>query len=76
MTAPHPADRIRARVLLFMRLSGFVVLIAGLVLWRTDLFGVRHELAGKIIAVAGLVEILVIPALMLRLWRSVSRRIQ
>ena len=51
MTAPHPADRIRARVLLFMRLSGFVVLIAGLALWRTDLFGVRHELAGKIIAV-------------------------
>lgn len=65
----HDPARARVLTLLILRLAGFLVMIGGLLLWRTDVFGITREVAGKIFVVAGLFQILVIPAVLVRFWR-------
>ena len=60
----------RLIALLVLRLAGFLVMIGGLLLWRTEFFGITREVAGKIFVAAGLFQILVIPAVLLRFWRA------
>jgi len=66
----HDPARARVIVLLVLRIAGFIVMMGGLLLWRTDFFGITREVAGKIFVVAGLFQILVIPAVLVRFWRA------
>ena len=66
----HDPARARVITLLVLRIAGFLVMIGGLLLWRTDFFGVTRQVAGKIFVAAGLFQILVIPAVLVRFWRA------
>lgn len=66
----HDPAKSRLIALLILRIAGFLVMIGGLLLWRTEFFGITREVAGKIFVAAGLFQTLVIPAILVRFWRA------
>jgi len=53
-----------------LRVGGLIFMGVGLLIWRKGIGGFQDELIGKAIFLIGLLETLIIPALLRRAWRS------
>ena len=56
-----------------LRISGILIACVGLVIWRKGIGGYQDELVGKIIFMIGVIESLMLPALLRRKWRGETR---
>ncbi len=53
-----------------MRIGGLVFMALGLIIWRTGIGGFQDEMLGKALFIVGVLETLVVPAVLRRRWRS------
>lgn len=53
-----------------MRIGGLIFMAIGLLIWRKGIGGFQDEMIGKAVFIIGLLETLIIPALLRRRWRS------
>ena len=56
------------------RILGMVLVVLGLQIWLKGAFGYQDELAGKLIAIAGVACMFLVPALLRRRWRESDSR--
>lgn len=69
MTGTPDPYRKRWLLMMSMRVSGGLMLIAGLVLWQHGIGGMRNEAIGKALFLLGTFELFVLPLILRRLWR-------
>ena len=69
ITAEQRAKR-RLWSLSLIRLLGMALALAGVAMWRQGLFGVQDELGGKLVTLAGIGCMFLVPALLRRKWRE------
>lgn len=67
--AEDPA-KTRFLTLQLARLGGLLVVVTGVVVWRSDTIGAPQPTAGKALFALGLFLMLVVPALLRKHWRS------
>lgn len=67
---PEAAARSRFQALILVRMAGIGFLVAGFLLWKTPLLGVQLERTGMLTVGVGAVLSLVVPRVLLRLWRT------
>lgn len=53
-----------------MRIGGLIFMVIGLLIWRKGIGGFQDEMIGKAVFLIGLLETLIIPAMLRRAWRS------
>ena len=53
-----------------MCIGGLIVMAVGLLIWRKGIGGFQDEMIGKAVFLIGLIETLIIPAMLRRAWRS------
>ena len=53
-----------------LRICGLIFMAIGLLIWRKGIGGFQDEMIGKAVFLIGLIETLIIPAVLRRRWRS------
>lgn len=53
-----------------LRIGGLIFMAIGLLIWRKGIGGFQDEMIGKAVFLIGLIETLIIPAVLRRRWRS------
>ena len=69
-TAAEQRAKRRLWSLSLIRLLGMALALAGVAMWQQGLFGVQDELGGKLVTLAGIGCMFLVPALLRRKWRE------
>ena len=69
-TTAEQRAKTRLWSLSLIRLLGMALALAGVAMWRQGLFGIENEPGGKLVTLAGIGCMFLVPALLRRRWRE------
>ncbi|API60704.1 hypothetical protein BSL82_16570 [Tardibacter chloracetimidivorans] len=71
MTNPEIHARNRYLVIQIVRMAGIAMVLLGILIWKGDLITPGGDaMIGAPITILGLIDVLIIPQLLARMWRS------
>lgn len=69
---PEAIARQRFRIVLLFRVYGIALAVLGMVLWRTDWVGTVQPLLGRLVLLAGVLDVVLLPRLLGWWWRRTA----